>query len=248
MNGIIYKITCKVTNKVYIGQTIRPLADRVARHFEDAEKCDHPGIHFQRAIRKYGRDAFIAEKIDEAHTRQELDEKEKYWISYYNSTVNGYNSTPGGEGGNTYLKKTEAEMAEIKEKISKSNTGRNNGMSTPIKAKSVKTGEEHIFGSLNEALRFFKMKGKSFIGERLGGKKTLWHHEWMFAYENDDYGNYIDDTPLSRRHGTKVKLSKDGEIKEFDSKQLAINFLGYSTRASGALLNGATINGWFVSF
>jgi hypothetical protein len=38
------------------------------------------------------------------------------------------------------------------------------------------------------------------------------------------------------------------EKKCFDSKILAMNFLGYSCRQSGALLNGSTVNGWLVSF
>lgn len=249
MYGVIYKITCKVNNKVYIGQTIRPLAERYERHFNDAYECKHPGIHFQRAIRKYGRDAFYIEVIDEGNCRTELDEKEKYWIKFYDSVAHGYNSTPGGEGGNTYVKKTDDEMKAIKEKISKANMGRNNGMSTPIKAKSVKTGEEHIFGSINEALRFFNMTGKGFIGGRVSGKdNTLWHHEWMFAYENNEYGDYVDNFLTSRRHGTPVKLSKGDEVKTFDSKALAMNFLGYNGRSSDALLNGAVINGWLVQF
>jgi hypothetical protein len=39
--------------------------------------------HFARAIRKYGQENFIAEIIDTADSKEELSEKEKYWIERY---------------------------------------------------------------------------------------------------------------------------------------------------------------------
>lgn len=250
MNGIIYKITCIVNNKVYIGQTIRAMESRFKRHLNAAEKSVNSTIYFQRAIKKYGRDAFKIEKIDEANTQLELNEKEKYWISFYNSTNSnfGYNSALGGEGGNTYLNKSSKEMDVIKSKISKSNFGRNNGASKQIKCKSTLTGEEHYFNTLTECLNFFHIKNKKTIMSRVNNKCLyLWRHEWMFAFENKEYGNFTDNS-LSKRRGIKVILKKENDIKEFQSKVLAMNFLGYSCRQSGALLNGAIINGWSVSF
>ena len=51
-------------------------------------------------MRKYGEDAFLAEVIDTASSLDELKEKEKYWIKYYNSygaNGYGYNATTGGD-------------------------------------------------------------------------------------------------------------------------------------------------------
>lgn len=53
---------------------------------------------FHCAIRKYGEDAFTWEIIDTAMTEDELNEKEKYWISSHDSFNNGYNMTEGGDG------------------------------------------------------------------------------------------------------------------------------------------------------
>ena len=50
-------------NKVYIGQTIRPIQDRFHRHINDALN-NILDTHFARAIRKYGKDNFIIEQID----------------------------------------------------------------------------------------------------------------------------------------------------------------------------------------
>jgi hypothetical protein len=48
-------------------------------------------------MRKYGIENFHIEQIEEVANDQ-LNEREKYWISYYNTYFDGYNSTLGGEG------------------------------------------------------------------------------------------------------------------------------------------------------
>lgn len=101
----IYKITNIQNNKCYIGQTIRPIQDRFHRHINDALN-NVLDTHFARAIRKYGKESFIIEEIDKASSQEELNQKEQYWIRYYNSTVTGYNETDAIHkcGGNTYKK------------------------------------------------------------------------------------------------------------------------------------------------
>ena len=88
----IYKITNIQNNKVYIGQTIRPIKDRFNRHINDALN-NILDTHFARAIRKYRKESFIIEEIDIASSQEELNQKEQYWIRYYNATIDGYNET-----------------------------------------------------------------------------------------------------------------------------------------------------------
>jgi len=114
--GTIYKITNIKTGKVYIGKTTRSLNDRLQGHINSANKGDN--FKLSRAIRKYGKENFIIEPIDFADTRKELNEKEVYYISEYDSLETGYNMTIGGEGGNTYIDKSDEEMKAISEKIS----------------------------------------------------------------------------------------------------------------------------------
>ena len=52
---------------------------------------------FYRAIRKYGEENFYIELLETVPI-QDLNEREKYWINYYDSYNNGYNSTLGGDG------------------------------------------------------------------------------------------------------------------------------------------------------
>lgn len=72
----IYKITNLINNKVYIGQTIRPIEDRFKRHINDAVN-NVLDTHLARAIRKYGKENFIIEEIDTASTQEELTLKEQ---------------------------------------------------------------------------------------------------------------------------------------------------------------------------
>ena len=48
-------------------------------------------------MRKYGIENFKIEEIEKCKD-EDLNSREKYWISYYNSYHNGYNSTEGGDG------------------------------------------------------------------------------------------------------------------------------------------------------
>lgn len=88
----IYKITNIQNNKIYIGQTIRPVQDRFNRHINDALH-NIIDTRFARAIRKYGKDNFSLEIIDTAQSQNKLNDKERYWIQYYNSVKEGYNET-----------------------------------------------------------------------------------------------------------------------------------------------------------
>lgn len=95
---IIYKATNLINNKMYIGKTVQELWARKSHHKHCALKNKRDTI-FYRAIKKHGWDNFAWEIIDTANTIEELDEKEKYWISFYGSHgINGYNATDGGEG------------------------------------------------------------------------------------------------------------------------------------------------------
>lgn len=111
--GIIYKITNTITNESYIGQTKskRGFKSRYYHKGEGIErvyklhlylksKGDSYNKHLFRSIEKYGFNAFeVTEVLDTAMSAEELDEKEIYYISFYDSYNNGFNMTLGGERG-----------------------------------------------------------------------------------------------------------------------------------------------------
>lgn len=239
MNMVIYKITNTVNGKVYIGQTIIPIRKRFLRHINDAHNNPNTHLKLHRAMNKYGADKFTVEQIDEATTKQELDEKEKFWIKEYDSV------TAGGEGGNTYKCRTSSQMKETRQKLSKSKMGRANGMSRQIKAKNVITGKEYVFDSLHACLEFLGTKHKSTVTDRASGKcNTLWRNEWMFAYEGCDYAKFHEfHYDSSCRRGTKVILKKYGKSTSFNSINKACEFLGikYTSLQANMVINGYSI-------
>ena len=99
----IYKITNLVNNKVYIGQTRQDIHKRFIQHCSCSNKNFYKS-KLHEAIRKYGKNNFTIECIDTASNLDELNEKEVYWINYYNSLdINfGYNITSGGGGTPNY--------------------------------------------------------------------------------------------------------------------------------------------------
>ena len=184
----IYKITNIQNNKIYIGQTIRPVQQRFNRHLNDALH-NILDTHFARAIRKYGKNNFIIEIIDTAQNQQELTKKEQYWIQYYNSIQNGYNETDAISkcGGNTYKSKTAKEMEVIKEKIRKTKIGKNNPNARKIKRINLLTKEEDIFDTIISCAKACGIKnGKTSITTRLNGQvKSPYKKIWIFEYYNE---------------------------------------------------------------
>ena len=123
---IIYKITCKINNKVYVGQTSESLKQRFSRHM-GYQKNEHD-TKFYRAVRKYGVENFEITQIDSASNQEELDNKELYWIKKLNSIDNGYNTkaVKGKCGGDTLSNHPNKKL--ISEKLRQSKLGDKNPM------------------------------------------------------------------------------------------------------------------------
>lgn len=83
----IYKITNKNNNKVYIGQS-QDIALRWRQHKQNYQTM--PGWYEEARVESTSIDDFTFEVIQECK-KEELDELETYWISYYNSIKQGYN-------------------------------------------------------------------------------------------------------------------------------------------------------------
>lgn len=96
MYGYIYKTVNLINKKIYIGQKKSTIFL--------ANKYLGSGKYLKNALNKYGAQNFKVYLIEECSSKQILNDREIYWISYYKK--NGYilyNISSGGDGGDTYL-------------------------------------------------------------------------------------------------------------------------------------------------
>ncbi len=96
MQGI-YKFTCRINNKVYIGQSIN-IESRYRGHYNNHRNSNLQDYNtkFYRALRKYGFENFDFAVIELIEDKNTVNDREIYWICYYDSFKNGYNSNSGG--------------------------------------------------------------------------------------------------------------------------------------------------------
>lgn len=108
--GVIYCIEHKETGKKYIGQTTQSILTRWKDHKKNGSYC----LLLSRAIQKHGSDSFSIYELADASSKDELNEKEIFYISLFDSTSrqNGYNLRGGGSFGK--------HSDESKERMSKS--------------------------------------------------------------------------------------------------------------------------------
>ena len=90
MYGYVYKTTNLINNKIYIGQH---KSSYINNHYLGS------GKNIKKAINKYGKEYFTQTILCECNSKEELDNKEIYYIDLYNSRNPeiGYNITQGGQ-------------------------------------------------------------------------------------------------------------------------------------------------------
>jgi len=94
---IIYKAENLINHKVYVGKTSNTLEYRQLGHFNAAKKGSK--LVFHQAIRKYGIDCFKFSVLCKCSSLENLNRREKYFITSLDSMIpNGYNMTVGGDG------------------------------------------------------------------------------------------------------------------------------------------------------
>ncbi|NCB96062.1 MAG: hypothetical protein EOM35_06355 [Negativicutes bacterium] len=110
----IYKITNKIDNKCYIGQTNRGINTRFIEHKCRAKR--NPKYLLHLAMQEFGVSAFMIEILKECNNSEEACVFEQTFISEFDSTNpdKGYNKSKGGLG--LRMKPTQETIEKIREK------------------------------------------------------------------------------------------------------------------------------------
>lgn len=203
---IIYKITCLKNGKIYIGQTSETIEKRFKRHI--GYQKDNNDTKFYRAIKKYGPENFVITAIDYSNNQEELDAKEIFWINFFDSVHNGYNTkeTSGKCGGDTLSNHPNKE--EISEKIRLSKLGNKNpmringglkgerngmfgkrGKNAPSHRECLSinkhTNEIKFFDTLKDMQNFYGVTTLGMVSNRCSGHTKSDYKGFYFKYKDD---------------------------------------------------------------
>lgn len=108
IKGYIYLVENKINDKKYVGKTYGTIEKRWNEHIKDSKRNNKQHRPLYRAIRKYGVENFF---ISELEYVDNCEEREIYWINFYDCYKNGYNATLGGDG-KTYFEHSDKDIIE----------------------------------------------------------------------------------------------------------------------------------------
>lgn len=227
----IYKITNKINDKTYVGQTKNSLEKRKPYHLQSVNHNSKYPIHC--AIRKYGIENFLFETI-ELCDESELNKKEIFWIKELNSLCqNGYNIRNGGRG---------KQPEDLKLRIRESLKHRRN----PTLQFNPKTGKIiNEFVSLCEASRQLGIARENLSSCTKNYTKRT-NKGFGFIYK-EDYKNLKDKSqliiknwkPIGKRGRAVYGINDNGDKINFDFIVDAAKFInGKHSDIIGSIKNG----------
>lgn len=239
----IYITTNLINGKQYIGKHIGEINDDYLGS----------GIEIHRAINKYKKENFKKDILYIASSEEEMNEKEKYYISLYNAVEdnNFYNIANGGQGGYVTKGYSKEQRLEVNKKISESLTGENHPMYGKHHTEEIK---RKIKDSLAEYWTVEKReeRSKAYTGEgnpmygkhqtKESQEKRIAHTDFS-AYRDEKYRQKMSLATSGEKngnYGNKGEKAKNGVhvlmydenynlIKEFNTKKLALEFLKISS-------------------
>ena len=243
--GFVYKITNSITNKIYVGVTIRPINQRWNRHkFNAIHKTDVTNhtwnMPLYRSMRKYGVDKFTIDLLEEVDN-SELNERERYWISELNTIApNGYNITIGGNVllGEEHPVYGYKHSEEFKQRLSKMRSGelntfygRKHSDATKKLIGEAGSGEKNWnFGrQMSEETK--KKLSESKLGKKASEETKKLMSEQRIGEKNAMYGRHHSAETkdfLSKKFSTKniQMFDKDHKyIRTFETMRDVYNFL-----------------------
>lgn len=212
-NYYIYEITNNLNGKTYVGQ-------RTCHCNITEDSYMGSGTVITAAINKYGRENFSKAILEET-TKDNLNNREIYWIQKRKSEGRAeYNIAGGGQGcSNPFLYKSKEELDKIKQKMSKTRTGKPSGIAGKrakssrklttkereemserfTKINRAKLGKsviimetEQVFQSIGEAAEFFGRKDGSHLAKCCkDGKSCYGYHVCFLEDYSKENNSYL---------------------------------------------------------
>lgn len=248
--GYIYKIENQLNHHVYIGQTSRTIEQRWREHLNKKnEGCSA----LQRAFKKYGISNFTVEMIEECDDKV-LNDREIWWIKYYDSYYNGYNLTLGGEQGFKYdseeIVKTYINTKSISKVCKIVGCSHNTVINTlekygikreqwEIKVQAINPENlkvEQEFETLTEAAKAFNGNAGTISAALNGKRKTAYGYFWKKSNEEKDFSNISMNSNRTNQIIIQLDKNTEQEIKRYNSIAEANRALGVS-QYSGSISN-----------
>lgn len=200
----IYCIENIYNSKKYIGQSV-DVNYRLKKHFTKLRNQYHENKYLQRSFDKYGENNFKTYILEEC-PKDELNEKEKYWIKKMDTFKNGYNLTIGGDGvngwkGDEEFKRHMSEIVsgeknpnyghywtdEMKQHLSDMRKGKYENSNNPNSKKIICVEKLKIYDTINDASEDCGCKTPSSISRCLKNKSYVANNYHFVIYSKDIY-------------------------------------------------------------
>lgn len=238
MNDIcgIYLITNKINDKKYVGQSSR-INFRWTHHIVDLRNNCHHNKHLQASWNKYGADNFEFSIIEKC-TEDELNQREIYWINYYDSFNNGYNLDQGGSGARGYM--------HTQEEIEKMRRIKNPMIVLQFNS-SFQLVQEWIGGAshVKKELKYTKecilMRCEHTCREMTMYKDSYWVYKDEYNHQDFSWDKYLNNECLIEKREKKIINAR--RIKQCDLSRNIIKIWDSYSELRQAGYNTSQISG-----
>jgi len=190
----IYKTTNLVNGKFYVGQ----------------DSNDNPnylgsGTYLARAILKYERSNFVKEILEYCE-KDQLNEREIFWIAKLKSNEVGYNLTVGGDGfKGKHTEESKLKMSKAKKGITPAWMSQDNAFEIRSKGSSGRVESESHKQTISSSV-------KCFFDENPDTMKKAWKSHPEMGMTNKNHSNHSKELMSLRKGRAIIQRNLDGTL------------------------------------